>query len=114
MKFIGAIGFWEGDIETAPDVYKPVIVEKPYTGDMPRNFRRFDTRSESQEDDLTTSNQISILADLYMHSHLTSIRYILWNGQRFKAKNVTIEYPRVTIEMGGVYHGPIPATTTGS
>lgn len=111
MKFFGRIGFWEEDVEVAKDVYRPRITEKPYTGDLMRNFRNF-VESDKQNDDISTSNQISILSDLYMQNHLSSIRYILWNGQRFKAKNVTIDYPRVTIEMGGVYSGPTPTRGT--
>lgn len=106
MKFVGTIGFWEGDKEVSPGIYRPVIMEKPYVGDMPRNFRKFDSSSEKQNDDISISNQVTILADLYMRNNLSSIRYVAWNGQKLIVKNVTIDYPRVTLELGGVYSGP--------
>lgn len=106
MKFVGTLGFWEEDVEVSPGIYRPSITEKPYMGDLTRNFRRFDPSSEKQDDDISISNQVSVLSDLYLQSHLSSIRYIVWNGQKFSVKNVTIDYPRVTLEIGGVYSGP--------
>lgn len=106
MKFFGTVGFWEEDKEVKPGVYRPVIVEKPYMGDLQRNFRKFDTSSEKQNYDISVSNQVTILADLYMRNNLSSVRYVIWNGQKLSVKNVTIDYPRVTLEIGGVYSGP--------
>lgn len=110
MKFFGTVGFWERDEEVRPGVYRPSIVEKVYTGDMPRNFRKFDQSSEKQNNDISVSNQVTIVADLYMQNNLSSIRYVVWNGQKLSVKNVTIDYPRVTLEIGGVYSGPKNAT----
>lgn len=106
MKFAGTVGFWEMDEEVRPGVYRPLIVEKFYTGDMPRNFRKFEPSSEKQNNDISVSNQVTILADLYMWNNLSSVRYVIWNGQKLSVKNVTIDYPRVTLEIGGVYSGP--------
>lgn len=111
MKFAGEVGFWKGDKETAPGVYRPEIEERFYTGDLKRNFRSFQT-SDKQNDDISTSNQIEILADLYLQQNYMSVRYVLWNGQLLSAKNVTIDYPRVVIELGGVYNGPKNASGT--
>lgn len=105
MKFSGIIGFWEDDVETTAGVYRPKITERPYTGDLKRNFRSFQ-ESDKQNDDISTSNQIEILADFYLKQNLTSIRYVIWNGNRWKAKNVTVNHPRIVIELGGVYNGP--------
>lgn len=106
MKFSGIVGFWEGDKEVKPGVYRPVIIEKLYMGDLPRSFRRFDQSSDKQNSDISVANQVTILADLYMQKNLSSIRYVIWNGQKLSVKNVTIDYPRVTLEIGGVYSGP--------
>lgn len=111
MKFAGMVGFWEMDEEVNPGVYRPRIVERFYTGDLKRNFRKFDSSSK-QNEDISTSNQIEILADLYTQSNYMSIRYVVWNGQRISAKNVTIDYPRIVIELGGVYSGPRASNET--
>lgn len=103
MKFSGTIGFWEKDVEVTPGVWKPYIVEKPYVGDIMRSYRKFDS-SQYQNDDFRLNNQISILSDIYARKNFTSIRYVNWNGVKFKVSTVEINYPRLTLEIGGVYN----------
>lgn len=106
MKFSGKIGFWMKDIETKPGVFKPGIVEKPYTGDVLRNIRRFQTVENQQNENLVLNNRISIISDLYMQENWPSIKYVFWNGSKWKVTSVDIgSYPRVIIEIGGVYNG---------
>lgn len=104
MKFAGKIGFYEGTKEKKKNVYIPSIIERPYVGDVLENNRRFQ-QSEYQNDELTTNNRISVLSDLYLQRNWSSIRYVLWNGAKLKVTNVTIGYPRVTLQLGGVWNG---------
>lgn len=104
MKFHGIVGFWEGDKEVSPGIWKPNIVEKPYTGDVYRYSRRFQSSSDKQNDDLIVSNQISILADLYARENWHSIRYVVWNNACWKVTKVDVAYPRLTLEIGGIYN----------
>lgn len=110
MKFAGKIGFWIKDVEVKPSVYRPAIIERPYTGDVLRNNRRF-KETDQQNDDLVINNQISILADLYAYENWMSIKYVLWNGVKLKVKSVEVSYPRLTLEVGGVYNGKETAGT---
>lgn len=106
MKFSGKIGFWEKDIETKPGVYKSMIVEKAYVGDVMRSNRRFQTAQNQQNENLVISNQISVISDLYMQQNWGSIKYVLWNNVRFKVSSVDIgSFPRIILELGGVYNG---------
>lgn len=104
MKFIGTVGFWEPSVEVKPGIYKPTIVEKVYVGDILRDYRKFQQRADYQNDEFTISNQMSILADLYAYDHLASIRYIIYNGTKWKVNNVEMNYPRLILEIGGVYN----------
>lgn len=105
MKFYGKVGFWEKDVEVKPGVWKPdAIKELPYTGDVLRDNRRFQA-SDTQNDKFTINNQISILGDTYAHENWPSIRYVIWNGVKWKVNSVTVDYPRLTLEIGGVYNG---------
>lgn len=104
MKFSGKIGFWDEDIETSPGIYKPDIVERPYFGEVSRNNRSFQTGS-SQNDEFQINNQISIISDLYAQQNWASIRYVLWNGVKWKVRSVVVEYPRLTLEIGGFWNG---------
>lgn len=112
MKFNGAVGFWEGEKETTPGVWRPTIVERSYKGDILKFRRGFRERSNAQNDEFTVSNQISILSDLYAQQNWASIRYVVWNGVKWKVNNIDVDYPRLTLEIGGLYHGEEQTTTT--
>lgn len=103
MKFHGIIGFWKEDIEVSPGVYKPGIIEKIYVGDVYRDIRKFQN-SDTQNDIFTVNNRISILGDFYAHENWPSIRYVNWNGIKWKVNSVEVNYPRLTLEIGGVYN----------
>lgn len=104
MKFSGVVGFWKKDVEVKRGVFKSQIIRRPYTGDVLRDKRRFRT-SENQNDEFTISNQISILADLYFRQNWASIKYVEWNGVKWKVSDVDVNYPRITVSLGGVYNG---------
>lgn len=107
MKFHGTIGFWIDDEELAEGVYAPHIVERHgYHGDVLRNMVRAQPVSNQQNDDLVVNNRLSILSDLYLQHHWSSVRYVIWNGSMLRVTNVDVGYPRITLDVGGVYHGP--------
>ncbi len=111
MKFSGKIGFWLNDAETKPGVFSPDIVERSYTGDVIRNIRRFQHVENQQNENLQVNNRISIICDLFMITNYPSIKYVCWNGVKWKVSSVDItSYPRVILELGGVYNGKSAAT----
>jgi hypothetical protein len=87
MKFFGIIGFWVGEKETKPGVWKSSIKEISYVGDILKNNRKF-VNSENQNDQFTINNQISILSDLYARNNWHSIRYVILNDVKWKVTNV--------------------------
>lgn len=111
MKFSGTIGFWCEDVETKPGVFKSQIKELPYCGDVLKDKRSFKT-SEYQNDNFTITNQISIIADLYLQKNWPSIKYINWKGVKWKVLSVDVGYPRITLSIGGVYNGTETVKTT--
>ena len=113
MKFSGKVGFWLGSEETKPGKYVSKILEKSYTGDVLRNQRRFQPVESQQNDDLVINNQISIVSDLYAQNNWHSIKYVLWNNVRFKVTSVDLSnYPRLILEIGGVYNVPTGTVIT--
>lgn len=111
MKFHGLIGFWFETDEIRPGVYRPRIEEKEYFGDILQNYRDWQT-AEKQNDNLTVSSRISILSDLYLQENLSSVRYIVWMGVKWKVTKVEITYPTITLHLGGVYNGKEQVTVT--
>lgn len=104
MKFYGIVGFYVGDVETAPGVWKQKILKKTYVGELKQNIRRWQTEDQ-QNEKLRVNNSITILSDLYARQNCNSIRYVIYNGIKFKVSSVTINYPRIILEIGGVYDG---------
>lgn len=102
-KYYGNIGFGLADEETAPGVWNPVPVEKPYSGDVLQNFMRHEV-GESVNDNITISNQISIVGDPYAYQNFHSMKYIWYMGTRWKIMNVDVKYPRLILTIGGVYN----------
>lgn len=101
-KFYGAVGYVED--ETVNDVTREVPVERFYKGDLIKNNRRLE-KGEGLNDDVTISNQISIVADPYAYSHIFAIRYVRWMGACWKVSTVDVESPRLILTLGGVYNG---------
>lgn len=105
MKFSGEIGFWMTEREVSPGVWQGEIQERHYTGEVSRSTRSFRESSDQLNDDFKVSNKISILSDLYAKQNWASIRYVKWNGAKLKVTSVEVGYPRLTLEVGGIYNG---------
>lgn len=102
-RFYGAIGFAEA-VEVKPGVWKDQIKEHYYFGDLNRNTRRLQTTSQVN-DNLTISNEISIIADPYAQQNFHSMRYVVFMGAKWKINNVEVQFPRLILELGGVWNG---------
>lgn len=106
-RYFGKVGFGE-NVDQGNGVWKTQVVEREYYGDVTRNFRRLQ-EGEKVNDDLRTSTQLSILSDTYVNENISAIRYAEWKGVRWKVTSVSEAHPRLILELGGVYNGPVPA-----
>lgn len=111
-KFYGAIGFAE-ETEPRPGVTKELIKEHLYVGETLRNTRRLETGNQVN-DDLNVSNKISIIADPYANENFYKIRYAHFNGANWKVKSVEVQFPRLILELGGVWNGTKVETSDDS
>lgn len=102
-KFHGIIGFSQ-TVETSPGIWEDSIIEREYYGDILQNNRRWQ-QAETLNDNFTVSNKISIVADTFASRNLPFIKYVVWNGCRMKVTSAQYDYPRITIDLGGVYNG---------
>lgn len=103
-KFYGKIGYGFST-EKAPGVWKDVISEQVYFGDVIRNSRGLRDGS-TINDDLTVGNSISIVADAYANKHFFAIRYVEWAGTLWEVDDISVQSPRLVLRLGGVYNGP--------
>lgn len=104
-KFYGEIGYAD-TVEVQPGVWDEQIVEKrSYFGDLVRNTRKLQNLSGSTNDDINIANDISIVADPYAIQNFFKMRYVEFNGAKWKISNVEVQYPRLILSVGGVYNG---------
>ena len=105
-KFFGPIGY-SIRTETRPGVWTDKIVEHSSSGDVDRPFSSsWASSSESTNDDLNVSAQISIVADPFVYDNLRSMKYVRFMGTEWKITRVEPRYPRLILTIGGVYNGP--------
>ena len=102
-KYYGAIGFAE-TVETVPGVWEEKITERKYYGDVGRNTRRLQS-ADQLNDNINVANEISIVADPYANNHFYSMRYIEFQGAKWKISNIEVKPPRLILTVGGLYNG---------
>lgn len=109
-KFYGKIGF-RTTTETTPGVWTKSFVEREYCGDILKNVRR-NSHGESTNDDVVIQNTFSLISDPYAISHCNEMKYLEWEGIRWKIESADIEYPRILLTLGGEYNGRQTTTVT--
>lgn len=105
-RFCGSIGYATQE-EIRPGVFAPNhIREIPYTGDV-KDMRFSNASADKINNDLTTSDVISIVGDPFAFENFSNIRYVVYMGVRWKVSNVSIQRPRLILTLGGIYNGDI-------
>ena len=102
-KWFGKIGYCE-TIETSPGVWTEQITEREYYGDLLKVSKKTQS-SENLNDNITISNQISIVADPFANENLRLISYVTFMGTKWKVTSADVQYPRIILTMGGVHNG---------
>ena len=102
-KWFGRIGYAE-QLETTPGVWEEKIVERNYYGDVVRNYRKLEPSGEVN-DNINVSMEISIVADPYAIQNFHAMRHIEYMGSLWKLSNVEVNYPRLILQIGGLYNG---------
>lgn len=102
-KWYGKIGY-AVTVETRPSIWEEQITERPYFGDLIRNNRRL-VSSGNLNDNVSISNEISVVADPFAYDNFHSIRYVEFMGNLHKVDNVDVQYPRLILTIGGLYNG---------
>lgn len=102
-KFYGKIGYGVTS-EIRPGVWDETMTERPYYGDVNKLSRRLES-SDKVIDDITISNEISILADPFAYENFHTMKYVEYMGAKWKINKVEVRFPRLTLVTGGLYNG---------
>lgn len=107
MKYYGSVGYMVTEEKMVDGegtgVYVEQIVEHKYYGDVLKNTSGWQN-GEHLNDDLKVNVRISIVADPFACAHFSEIKYVRWMGARWKVKSIEPAYPRIILEIGGVYN----------
>lgn len=101
MKWYGQIGYIDC-VEVEPGVWEEQITEVNKYGDILRNYSS-NQQGTKINDDISVSNQISILADPYLLKSFHKIIYITFGGTKWRVSNIEVQYPRLIVTLGSVY-----------
>lgn len=102
MKWFGQIAF-SNQVETEPGVWEdnaPIV--RDYYGDVLKNYKR-DNAASSSNSDISVSNQLSVVADPFLLNSFHKILYVTFMEAKWRVNSVDIQYPRMTIDFGGLY-----------
>lgn len=100
-RFSGKLGFVMTN-ETEEGVWLEKIVELPVKGTIRSLYVRNDN-STSVNTNLRLTNEISILMDTKIETYLETLKYIVWKGSKWEVQSIGVNYPRLTINLGGLY-----------
>jgi len=103
-KWYGQIGFCIPK-ETDLDVWTEEIVERSYYGDVLRNSKTSYTGNTEINEGFNISNRISFVADPFVKENIYNMKYATFMGTKWKIINVEVEYPRLTVNLGGLWNG---------
>ncbi|MCF0140419.1 MAG: hypothetical protein HUJ78_00075 [Mogibacterium sp.] len=101
-KFSGIVGYVTTE-ETSPGVWTENKVEKQYYGDINRNIKRNEEETKINND-IAVNMEISVVADPYALENYMYIKYVEYMNTLWRVSSVDIRYPRLVINIGGVYH----------
>jgi hypothetical protein len=103
-KWSGKIGYVITE-ETSKGIYDTNIVEKVHYGDLVKNYKRQYNSSDTPNDGIDISNNISIVATPFALRNFHTMQYCEFMGTKWKISSVEVQYPRLILTLGGIYNG---------
>ena len=100
-RFSGKLGFVMTR-ETEEGVWLEDVVEIPVKGTIRSLWVRNDNNA-SVNTVLRLTNEISVLMDTKIKTHLETLKYVVWKGSKWEVQSIGVNYPRLTINLGGLY-----------
>lgn len=88
-------GIWDNDSQ---------IIARKYVGEAIRESQ-LNNYSGTVNPEIKPNVQLSILADQYMFSHMSDIKYAEYGSAVWTVTSFDYIHPRVTLHLGGAYNG---------
>lgn len=103
-KYFGKIGYVYTE-ETSDGVYEEQAIERSYYGDVLNYYVKPSENANGLNDNVRLNNKISIISDSFAVSHLGYMKYLEWNGSKWKIQSAEIMFPRIILTLGDLYNG---------
>lgn len=100
-RFSGKLGFVTTR-ETEEGVWLEDVIELKAKGTIRSLYVRNDN-SSSVNTNLRLTNEISVLMDTKLMIYLETLKYVVWKGSKWEVLSIGVNYPRLTINLGGLY-----------
>ena len=100
-RYFGQIGY-AVLTNPAPGVFVEGIEERSYYGDITRVSNRL-VATSTLNDNVQLNNEVSVLADAFAYENFQSIRYVTWNGVKWRVSAVQVQRPRLVLNIGEVF-----------
>lgn len=104
-RWFGKVGYSE-TVETVPGVWTTEDAVHEYYGDILRDTTRYAGNSNSTNDNLTVTTQISIVADSFAAEKFRFIKWVEYVGVKWAVDSVDpTQPPRLILTLGGEWNG---------
>ena len=100
-RFSGKLGFVMTR-ETEEGVWLEDKIEIPVKGTIRSLYVRNDNNS-SVNSNLRLTNEVSVLMNSKITTYLETLKYVVWKGSKWEVQSIGVNYPRLTINLGGLY-----------
>lgn len=106
-RWTGKIGFTMSveDPESPSEWISDSIVERTYYGDVIHKPYKIQSNQDSTVDNIVVNVDISVVADKFLGENFIHMTYVTYMGQKWKISSIVVNYPRMTLMLGGLYHG---------
>ena len=88
--------------ETEEGVWLEDKIEIPVKGTIRSLYVRNDN-NVSVNSNLRLTNEVSILLNTKIQTYLETLKYVIWKGSKWEVQSIGVNYPRLTINLGGLY-----------
>lgn len=100
-RFSGKLGFVMTR-ETEEGVWLEDNIEIPVKGTIRSLYVRNDNNA-SVNSNLRLTNEVSVLLNSKINTYLETLKYVVWKGSKWEVQSIGVNYPRLTINLGGLY-----------
>jgi len=103
-KFHGVVGFVKTEESASPGIFKEIVAERLYIGDIIREVNHLRDNKKINPD-LDVNHRVSIVADAYAEASASHIRYVIFQGTKWCVTAFEVKRPRLILSLGGLYNG---------